>query len=155
MPTPDFINAWFNLLAAGASRPVAVNFPGSGSIGGFTYQPNTTWEAPSLYRGNIALEQNIYSNVASPGKQLGKLMDAVVAIANVLEKDLRIQDVDDRKAIAELQDVAKMIEDMKAPVVQSAEDIARADLEKLLTTNKASLQKLLAEFEKRINEQSA
>jgi hypothetical protein len=148
MPSPDFINSWFNLLTAGATKPLAINFPGSGSIGGFTYQPNTVWEAPSLYRGNPTLEQNIYSNVASPGKQLGKLMDAVLVIARLLEKDLQ-----DEKAIGELQTIADMIERLKAPVLQNSEDIVRAELDKLLMTNKASLQSLLTEFGNKLDEQ--
>lgn len=144
----DLFNSFMQFWTAGAARPVAINFPGSGSIGGFTYQPNTVWEAPSLYRGNLSLEQSIYANVASPGKQLGKLIDAVLAIARLLENDLK-----DQPAIDELKTIATMIERIKEPVVQNAEDAARCDLEKLLATNKASLQALLREFDQKLNDE--
>lgn len=147
MPASDFVDSWFQMLGAGFSKPLAINFPGSGSIGGFTYQPKTVWEAPSLYRGNFSLEQSIYGNVASPGKQLGKLMDAVLLIAKVLGKDVK-----DQKQIKELNDIAEMIERLKDPVVKNAEQTAREELEKLLATNKQSLQLVIDEFQKRLND---
>ncbi len=147
MPASDFVDSWFQMLSSGFTKPLAINFPGSGSIGGFTYQPNTVWEAPSLYRGNVTLEQSIYSNVASPGKQLGKLMDAVLLIAGVLG-----QNVKDQKQITELNDIAEMIERLKDPVVKNVEQTAREELGKLLATNKQSLQVVIDEFQKKLND---
>lgn len=146
MPASDFVDSWFQMLGSGFGKPLAINFPGSGSIGGFTYQPNTVWEAPSLYRGNFSLEQSIYGNVASPGKQLGKLTDAVLLIAEVLGNGLQ-----DQKQIKELCDIAQMIERLKDPVVKNAEQTARDELEKLLATNKQSLQAVIDEFQKKLN----
>ncbi|MET0377875.1 MAG: hypothetical protein ABW049_02695 [Spongiibacteraceae bacterium] len=147
MPPSDFVDSWFQMFSSGFTKPLAINLPGSGSIGGFTYQPNTVWEAPSLYRGNFSLEQSIYGNVASPGKQLGKLMDAVLLIAEVLGKDLK-----DQKQIKELSDIAEMIERLKDPVVKNVEQTAREDLEKLLATNKSSLKGLIDEFQEKLKD---
>lgn len=149
MTSPNFIDSWFQMLSAAAGKPIAVNLPGSGSIGGFTYQPYTTWEAPSLYRGNVALEQSIYTGVASPGKQLGKLTDVVLELAEIL-KD-KVDALPKAKAkVDELEKIAKLIEELKTPVLESAEQNARDDLQKLLGLNKKALRTLLDDFDKKL-----
>jgi hypothetical protein len=131
-------------------RPASsIHFPGSGNIGGFTYQPYTVWEAPSLYRGNSTLEQSIYSEVASPGKQLGKLMDAVLDIAQILEQQLQ-----GSTKVEELKALAERIEQLKTPALNNAEQTAREDLDKLWRTNEKTLRALIAEYNDKLNNDS-
>ena len=151
MSSPNFIDSWFNMLSAAAGKPIAVNLPGSGSIGGFSYQPYTTWEAPSLYRGNVALEQSIYTGVASPGKQLGKLTDVVLALATILQADVNASK-DTKAKVDELGKIAQLIEDLKTPVLDAAEQNARDDLEKLRGLNKNKLREVLDEFDRKLKE---
>jgi hypothetical protein len=151
MTSPNFIDSWFQMLSAAAGKPIAVNLPGSGSIGGFNYQPYTTWEAPSLYRGNIALEQSIYSGVASPGKQLGKLTDVVLKLAAILKDDVE-KYKDAATKVAELEKIASLIEDLKKPVIETAEQNARDDLDKLLGLNKKTLRAVIDDFDRKLKE---
>lgn len=155
MPSADFMDSWFRMVSSGLSKPIAINFPGSGSIGGFNYQPYTTWEAPSLYRGNIGVEQAVYNTVASPGKQLGKLTDAVIALADLMEKHLQIAPdtaSPEKEKLDELREMCSMIERLKEPVVENLEQTAREDFAKLLKTNKKLAQSLLDELQREIEQ---
>lgn len=148
----DFVDSWFQMLSSGFSKPLAINLPGSGSIGGFTYQPSTVWEAPSLYRGNIAVEQAVYNTVASPGKQLGKLTDAVIALADLMERHLPVAPDDDaREKLDELREMCAMIARLKTPIVENLEQTTRDDFANLAKSNKKRAQSLLDELQAQLN----
>jgi hypothetical protein len=124
------------------------NLPASGDLGSFTSQPGTIWESPSLIRGNTTIEQTIYSNVASPGKQLGKLTDAVLAISSVLETSLK-----DSKSIAEIKAMSLKIEKLKAITQSNTEEDIRKYLEKLMHQISAErFLEILEEFRKNIKQ---
>ncbi len=145
MSSSNLFDSWLQMFSSSMRTPTAVHLPGSGNIGGFTYQPYTVWEAPSLYRGNSTLEQTIYTEVASPGKQLGKLTDAVLEIAKILSGESKESEkIDDLKLLAE------KIDQLKKSSLETVEQTAREDLDKLLHTNEKSLRALLDEYQKKL-----
>ncbi|HEY3699213.1 MAG TPA: hypothetical protein VGK97_07765, partial [Spongiibacteraceae bacterium] len=78
-------DAWLRLWSP------TINLPGSGGIGKFNYHPYTTWGAPTLFSGNEAVEQVVYRDVATPGRQLGKLTDVVLELVDELtQRDSKI-----------------------------------------------------------------
>jgi hypothetical protein len=141
MSTQNLFEAWLQAMGAALRTPTSIRFPGSGDIGGFTYQPNTVWEAPSLYRGNAALEQTIYTTVASPGKQLGKLTDLVLQMARLLEQQL-----ENPRALQEVQAMADDVRRITEPVASAGERAARDELEKLRRSNETLLRALIEEY---------
>lgn len=150
MSTPNLFEAWLQAMTAALRTPTSIRFPGSGDIGGFTYQPNTTWEAPSLYRGNAALEQTIYTTVASPGKQLGKLTDLVLQLAQLLEDRL-----EDKQTLQEVRAIAADVQKLTAPAAAVGAGAAREELEKLRRGNEAMLRALIAEYHATLTQEPA
>jgi hypothetical protein len=150
MSSANVFDSWLQMFSSSMLPPTSVHFPGSGNIGGFTYQPNTVWEAPSLYRGNSTLEQAVYTDIASPGKQLGKLMDVVLEMAQVLETELKgSEKVNDLKVLAE------KIEKLKAPSLDNSLQVAREDLDKLLRTNERSLRLVIEEYSGKLSKEGS
>lgn len=131
-------DAWLRLWSP------TINMPGSGSIGGFNYHPYTTWESPALFRGNQTVEFGVYREVASPGKQLGKITDAVLELANALAKiDASILDAEGVQKLRELDGAVKTVKDrIEESAVKEAEKI----LDELCETDPDSLQRLLKEY---------
>ncbi len=141
MSTPNLIETWMQMMTAALGSPVTIRFPGGGDIGGFTYQPHTTWEAPTLYRGNAALEQTIYSTVASPGKQLGKLTELVLQMAKRLEPQLA-----DKQSLQEVRAMAEDVRRITESAADAGANAARSELEKLRRSNETLLRTLIAEY---------
>lgn len=141
MSTPNLFDSWLQAMTAPLRTPTSIHFPGSGNMGGFTYQPYTTWEAPSLYRGNATLEQTIYTTVASPGKQLGKLTDLVLQLAQLMESQL-----EDKGALEQVQAMADEVRKITEPVAAAGERAAREELEKLRRTNETMFRALIDEY---------
>ena len=142
MPAPNLFDAWLQTATDMLKIPASIRFPGGGDIGGFVYQPHTVWEAPTLYRGNAAVEQTIYSTVASPGKQLGKLTDLVLQMASLMESQL-----DDKCAFEDMKAIAEDIRKIKEPIAEAATNAARDELEKLRRSNESLLRALIDEYQ--------
>jgi hypothetical protein len=141
MSSPNLIETWMQMMTAALGSPITIRFPGGGDIGGFTYQPHTVWEAPTLYRGNAALEQTIYSTVASPGKQLGKLTDLVLQMAELLEPQLT-----DKRMLREVRTMAADIRGLTSAAADAGATAAREELEKLRRSSETQLRALIAEY---------
>lgn len=134
MATENPIESFFRLFSP------TIKFPGSGDIGSFGYAPNTQWEAPSLYRGSAPIEQAVYSKVASPGTQLGALIDAVLVLAE------QYPALSENKAITDLQEMAKCICKTKEDVREDLEKMLRKDLDYLAENDPEALKKLIANY---------
>lgn len=131
-------DAWLRLWSP------TINLPGSGSIGGFNYHPYTTWEAPSLFSGNQAVEAGVYREVASPGRQLGQLTDAVLEIAKALaETNPAILNGD---AVKKLSDLRDEVETVKSRIEDSAANRAEKILNELRDNDPDALLRLLDKF---------
>ena len=134
MATDNPIDAFFRLFSP------TIKFPGSGDIGGFNYSPNTSWEAPALFRGNGLIEQAVYREVASPGTQLGVLIDAVKAIA------AQNPALADNEAIKKLNSLGDQIHKTKTSVRENSDQTLRNELDHLKKTDNDRLQSLLKDY---------
>ncbi|MBR9790186.1 MAG: hypothetical protein GYB58_00420 [Gammaproteobacteria bacterium] len=111
--------------------PFAWKMPLSGDVKDIS--PVTSWFSPQYefnIAGNAALEKQVITKVASYGKQLGKLTNAVLEIA----------DGEPGEAVESLRAMAKEIEELKnKTLVESIE----ADLAKLKVQDKAAYEALI------------
>ena len=111
--------------------PFAWNMPLSGDVKDIS--PVTSWFSPQYefnIAGNAALEKQVITKVASYGKQLGKLTNAVLELA----------DGEPGAAVESLRAMAKEIEDLKNKTLV---DSIEADLAKLKSQDIAAYQELL------------
>ena len=114
-----------------ALPPFAWNMPLSGDVKDIS--PVTSWFSPQYefnIAGNAALEKQVITKVASYGKQLGKLTNAVLEIA----------DGEPGEAVESLRAMAKEIEELKSKTLV---DSIEADLSKLKSQDKEAYQELL------------
>lgn len=98
--------------------------------------PVTSWFSPQYefnIAGNAALEKQVITKVASYGKQLGKLTNAVLELA----------EGEPGEAVEKLRAMANEIEALKN---KSLADSIEADLEKLKSQDKAAYEALLKRF---------
>ena len=126
MSTQPFM--WpFNLFAPGnLSQPI---LPGW-SLGNVSVN----------YAGNADIEKDVVEKVASFGKQLGIITDAVLALADGNPKD--------DKAIVRLKEIAAKIEEVKNRNKASLADQARDAMQRLEKAEPASARRIAAEFTK-------
>lgn len=150
MPTPNLIDSWMQFMATALRTPTSIRLPGGGDIGGFTYQPHTVWEAPTLYRGNAALEQTIYTTVASPGKQLGKLTELVLQMAAVMEDQLK-----DKSNLEDVKAIAADVRGITEPAAEASANAARQELDKLLRSNETLLRAIIDEYHAALRQPAA
>lgn len=103
------------------------------------YKPVTTWFSPQLevnFAGDREIETEVVSGVASYGKQLGTLIDAVLELADGEKGD----------ALAKLKALAEQVEKIKQDHAAKLEQRVRTDLEKLQKQDPAAFATLLKEF---------
>lgn len=103
------------------------------------YKPVTTWFSPQLevnFAGDREIETEVVSGVASYGKQLGTLIDAVLELA----------DGEKGEALAKLKALAEQVEKIKQDHAAKLEQRVRADLEKLQKRDPVAFATLLKEF---------
>lgn len=118
------------------------NLPASGNIGSFNYHPNTLWQGPTLNRGNPAMEQTIYQEIAGPGSQLGTLVDAVLKILVKLEENHpELSDLDEVK---KLRAMGAGIEQVKRRVETRQIDEFAEQMENLARNEPARFESLMA-----------
>lgn len=134
MATDNPIDALFRFFSP------TIRFPGSGNIGDFRYAPNTSWEAPALFRGNGLIEQTVYREVASPGTQLGALIDAVLILA------AQHPELQDNDALTKLRDLGDRVGTTKSAVRKNAAENLRNELTHMKKTDNGALQSLLKEY---------
>ncbi len=98
--------------------------------------PVTSWWSPQFefnFAGNRRIEGEVVADVASYGKQLGILSEAVLELAQG----------ERGQAIDRLEALAAEIEKIKQRHVDTLEQRARADLEQLAERDPSALQRLL------------
>jgi len=166
----------FSFFSPTFKFPDSLKLPGSGSFGSFNFQPNTKWESPALFRGDELVESRIYSEIASPGKQLGKISELVLQLADtvtrlenkvsLLEQELgRSTDMHaelkpagnktlDMVTLEQLETMVNDVEEVKTSNKNRVEKLVRQDLTKLAKADKdlckAVIQEYLQELEKQI-----
>ena len=121
-----------------------INLPASGDIGSFNYHPDTQWQAPSIWRGDAQVETRVFKEVASPGSQLGTLLDALQVVVSVLEK--QSPELSKDEALVRLTKLADEVKTAKAEAVNETEISLEKALDKLAQTNKAALKRLVGRY---------
>ena len=114
-----------------AFPPFAWNMPLSGDVKDIS--PVTSWFSPQYefnIAGNAALEKQVITKVASYGKQLGKLTNAVLELA----------DGEPGEAVEALRAMAAEIEAVKNKTLAAS---IEADLAKLKVQDKAAYEALV------------
>lgn len=139
MATDNPFEAWLRLFSP------TINLPASGDIGSFSYHPNTQWEAPSLYRGNELIEQTVYRQVASPGSQLGTIVDALMVLCDMAEKSQ--PELAQQKEMIELRALAGKVNETKASVKNNGEKMLRAELDRLKEQDPEAFNRLLTDYQ--------
>jgi hypothetical protein len=114
-----------------------IRFPASGNLE-FLYNPYTKWEAPCTVRGDERVEQRVYTEVASAGRQLGKITEVVLQLVAQMGFD--------SPEVKGLQGVANDVEAIKRDVEDRTEKDARAMLDRLGEKDRERLRSLLAEY---------
>ncbi len=103
--------------------------------------PNTSWFSPTVeynFAGNRAVEADVVSNVASYGRQLGILTDAVLELG---------EDNDD-PAMKRLRGLAEKIAERKKERKQTLEEDLQAKLDGLGESDPAMLERLIRRYAK-------
>ncbi len=96
------------------------------------------------YKGDANIEKNVIENVASYGKQLGILTDAVLKLAN---RSLpRKPDEPDEDPIARLHEIAVEIEKLKDTHKTSLLKQAQDAMDKLAANNPASASYIASKY---------
>lgn len=119
-----------------------LHYPLSGSVAQ-RIQPDTRWFFGAIpgQAGIGELEQRIFET-ASYGRQLGKLTEAVLALA---DPELA-RSAEGQQRIAELQQLAERIEAVKREDAQALEAHLRSQLDALRARNPEAVQALLAQY---------
>jgi hypothetical protein len=168
--------SYFRFFSPTFKFPDSLKLPGSGSFGSFNFQPNTKWESPALFRGDELVESRIYSEIASPGKQLGKISELVLQLADTvtrLENKVSLLEQElgrstethaelkpagnktlDMVTLEQLETMVNDVEEVKTSNKNRVEKLVRQDLTKLAKADKdlckAVIQEYLQELEKQI-----
>lgn len=135
MATDNPVDTLFSLFSP------TIRFPGSGDLGAFRYTPHTSWEAPSLFRGNDVIEQAVYREVASPGTQLGVLIEALLALAG------QHPELAESEAIKALQELGDKVDSTKTVIRKNSEQTLRTELDHLKRHEPERLQSLLKDYQ--------
>lgn len=122
------------------------------------YHPLTNWFSPQVtvnYQGDADIEREIAGQVASPGKQLGKVLEVLLPIAagagNLVDQSLKDMDPDDKaraktefdKALKALREIREGIEKVKAEVKGTPLDQAKSGLDSLRAENRRQYDRLI------------
>jgi len=104
--------------------------------------PLTNWFSPTIefdFAGDQHIEADIVANVASYGRQLGAITDAVLALA----RD------DTSPPVTRLKDLAEQIEASKRRRRKSLEEDAKRSLETLRKTDLEAFLRVLQDYQRR------
>lgn len=134
MASDTLADAWLRLWSP------TINMPGSGSLGGFNFHPYTTWDIS----GDQAVELSVYRDVASAGRQLGKLTDVVLQLADALARSDR--EIAGSECLRELREMDAEIKAVKERVEESAAKKAEKTLDDLRKSDPAAFKLLLAKY---------
>lgn len=121
-----------------------IQFPASGDVD-FNYAPYTKWEAPAFFRGNEQVETRAYSEVASPGRQLGWLMEAVLALA--AKDGIEGEKLQAMPALSQLKTCYDEIEKIKIEHKEDTEQLARELLNRLKELDPDLLRRVIDDYQ--------
>jgi hypothetical protein len=137
------MNPWFfpwqELLNASLLNSPFFKFPLSGNVTQ-DINPVTSWLSPQLefnFAGNHQIEADVISTVASYGKQLGTISEAVLELADGTQNG----------AIEQLRQLTKDIDSIKKKHQQQEATRLKAGLEQLQKNDPDAFKQLLLSFQ--------
>lgn len=122
-----------------------VRLPASGDVF-MNYNPWTNWGWSASDAGDPEIENEIFANVALPGRQLGKLTEAVLALIDLAEQanpELRKGQSDQAIAIKELRDLAEKIQIRKTARQESLEGDVESALLRLKRADRKAYERIV------------
>jgi hypothetical protein len=141
------MDSWMRLF----SPAVDWHLPASGDVT-MDYKPRTNWGYLSTEAGSPEMEDELFQ-VALPGKQLGRAIEAIVALTRLVEKahpgfaKLDRQDPN-RHALDELKDLADRIGRKKEALQKTAKGQAIEALERLQRDDRQAYGTLVEELKR-------
>ena len=129
-----------------------IRMPASGDVL-MNYNPWTNWGWSNYDAGNPEFENEIFTKVALPGKQLGRLTAAVSALISMAEashRDIEKKHPEQATAIREFTELADKIAARKAQLEGTAKGNAESALRSLRYANPEAYDELInTEWQKR------
>ncbi len=144
------MDSWLKMF----SPLLDVRMPAAGDVQ-MDYSPWTNWGWYSPRAGNPQMEDAIYRHVARPGKQLGKIIDAIQALKKFvadLPPELCQLSVEQQDAFEQFEQLATDIERKQNEVRQDAELAAGEALDRLAGQDAKRFRRLIQERYDAMNE---
>jgi len=118
-----------------------------------TIAPVTNWgtQITVNYQGNAAIERDVQSEVASFGKQLGIVTEAVLALAGPLTGALDA-DADAKEKVVRLATLAARVDAVKARHGAAIETQIREQVQSLAATDRDAADRLLQTLRRELAE---
>ena len=123
-----------------------IRLPASGDVN-MDYRPWTNWGEASPDAGSPKIEEEIFRNVALPGKQLGRLIDAVNALIEIATSDHPDLREQPRSEFTDFQSMADKIITKKKDLQNTMKSQAEQALEQLKTADREAFDSLLDQFQ--------
>jgi hypothetical protein len=133
---------WLQML----SPMLNVRLPASGDIM-MDYRPWTNWGEAEPSAGNPQIEDEIFRKVALPGKQLGRLIDAVNILIELAASDHPNLRTQPPQAISEFQSMSRQVINKKLDLQHSLRSEAQRALEQLRSADRQVFNALLAQYQ--------
>lgn len=131
-----------------------IRLPASGDVT-MNYSPWTNWGWSTSEAGDPEMENEIFTNVALPGKQLGKLTEAVRALIELAEEatpGLAVGESERAVAIREFRELADKIGIKKKEMLETAERDAKNALHRLKSADPKAYQRVIERERQKIEE---
>lgn len=135
------MHPWLQML----SPMMNFRFPASGDMM-MDYRPWTNWGNASPDAGSPEIEDEVFRNIALPGKQLGKLIDAVTALIQIVASkhpEIREQYP---AAFIDIESLANDISRKKLDLQNTMKTEAQRALDLLRIADRKSFDALMAQY---------
>ena len=124
---------------------MSIRLPASGDVR-MNYNPWTNWGWSSNDAGDPEIESEIFANIALPGKQLGKLTDAVMTLIELTREahpEFYREDSERAATISDVEDLAERILARKKILQGTVEGNAESALSRLKSVNPEAFDRII------------
>ena len=124
---------------------MTIRLPASGDVA-MNYNPWTNWGVSSYEAGDPELEREIFTSVALPGKQLGKVTEAVQALVDIageVHTDLESKFPNEMRKIRDFEELNRKIEVKKGVLQKTLAGNAEDALDRLKSADHDAFEKII------------
>lgn len=135
------MNPWLQML----SPWMSIRLPASGDVK-MNYSPWTNWGWSASGAGDPEIEHELFTTVALPGKQLGKLTEAVMSLIELADETHPGLDAGGSEravAIREFKELAAKIQIRKKAIQKTVEEDAERMLLRLKRSDRAAFDRVI------------